>query len=182
MPRVAAGAGKNALLLTGPPGVGKTTVVRKVASRFQGTRVRGFVTDEIRVDGERLGFRLETFDGQSAVLARVGLASAHRVGRYGVDLAALDRVVEAVLGLEPPADVYLVDEIGRMECLSPRFVAATAALLASGLPLLATVAARGGGLIESAKRHPGVEVWTVTRENRDGLPGSVLEWIRSACR
>jgi nucleoside-triphosphatase len=167
------------LLLTGLPGVGKTTVIRKVASALRGARVRGFITEEIRDGGRRRGFRLETLDGRSAVLACVGLASPHRVTRYGVDVPALDQMVEATLAREPPADVYLVDEIGKMECLSPRFVAAMTALLDSGRPLITTVAARGGGLIERAKRRPDVEIWTVTRENREGLPGGVLDWLRS---
>jgi nucleoside-triphosphatase THEP1 len=64
-----------------------------------------------------------------------------------------------------------------MECLSPRFVAAVQALLDSPRILVATIAARGGAFIEATKRRPDVEVWTVTRENRKGLPAKVLAWL-----
>jgi nucleoside-triphosphatase len=74
--------------------------------------------------------------------------------------------------------VYLVDEIGKMECLSPRFVAAVQALLDSPRLLVATIAARGGAFIEATRKRPDVELWTVTRQNRDGLPDKVLTWLR----
>ena len=46
-----------ALLLTGVPGVGKTTVIRKVADALAARRVRGFLTREMRSRGRRVGFR-----------------------------------------------------------------------------------------------------------------------------
>ena len=76
--------------------------------------------------------------------------------------------------------LYLVDEIGKMECLSPGFVDATRALLDAGVPLVATVGQRGGGFIAEAKRRPDVTLWEVTRANRDALPARVGEWIAGA--
>jgi nucleoside-triphosphatase len=172
------GRATHALLLTGHPGVGKTTVIRKVAAGLAGWRARGFTTEEIRVGGRRTGFSLETFDGRVETLAHVDLTSPHRVGAYGVDVAILDRVAASALEVDPAVHVYLVDEIGKMECLSPRFVAAIQALLDSPRLLVATIAARGGAFIEETKRRPDVEVWTVTRENREGLPAKVLAWLR----
>lgn len=167
-----------ALLLTGTPGSGKTTVVRRVVERLSDTRIRGFTTEEIRKGGERLGFRIETFEGESAVLAHVSIRSDYRVSRYGVDVAALDRCVGTALALSPKADVYLVDEIGKMECFSDRFVDAVEKLLEARRLLVATVALRGGGFIERVKRRPDVEAWSVTRGNRDEMPKPVLEWLR----
>lgn len=42
-----------ALLLTGRPGAGKTTVLRAAAQQLTGLRLAGFYTEEIRVRGER---------------------------------------------------------------------------------------------------------------------------------
>jgi nucleoside-triphosphatase THEP1 len=47
-----------------------------------------------------------------------------------------------------------------MECLSRRFVKAVETLLDPGTLVLATIAARGGGLIEHARRRPDAELWT----------------------
>ncbi len=119
------------LLLAGVPGVGKTTVIRKVAASLRDRRLGGFYTEEIRVRGERRGFRAVTFDGEARDMARVELRGARRVGKYGVDVAAVDAVAAAAL--TPGAGLYLVDEIGKMECLSVTFVAAMRALLDSWL-------------------------------------------------
>jgi nucleoside-triphosphatase len=81
--------------------------------------------------------------------------------------------------LAPRADVavYIVDEIGKMECLSARFVAAMWRLLASDRRVVATVARKGEGFIAEAKRWPGAELWEVSHDNRDRLPDEVLAWL-----
>ena len=84
-----------ALLLTGVPGVGKSTVVRHVVASVRSLRVEGFITDEIRVHGRRVGFQLAPLRSNPRVLAHVDIESPHRVGRYGVDVRAVDEVVEA---------------------------------------------------------------------------------------
>jgi nucleoside-triphosphatase len=165
------------LLLTGPPGVGKTSVIRRVAAGLAGRTLGGFTTEEIREKGQRVGFRLETFGGASIVLAHVDIRSPHRVGRYGVDVSAFDRVVDSAFDSAPGAEVTLVDEIGKMECLSPHFVGAMERLLEQGVPLIATVAQKGTGLIERVKRRKDVELREITRENRDSEPGRVLAWL-----
>src|SRR5207245_11078155 len=135
-PRQDAGMKNRVLLITGVPGVGKTTVMRRVKGLLAGRRMRGFLTDEIRSErGERLGFQIETLDGQAARLAGVGLRSPNQVGRYGVDLDALDAVAVPALAPEEGA-VYLIDEIGKMECLSGAFTDAVARLLDSTCPVI----------------------------------------------
>ncbi len=165
------------LLLSGFPGVGKTTVLRRVKELVTGRRLCGFLTEEVRsARGERLGFQIEVLDGHTARLADASLRSPHRVGRYGVDLGALERVAVPALALDDRA-VYLVDEIGKMECLSSAFVEAFARLLDSGRPVIATVAQRGAGFIAQVKRHPRAELWEVTRDNRVEMPGRIVSWL-----
>ena len=173
---------KHAVLLAGPPGIGKTTVIRRVAGGLEGRRIGGFWTEEMRVGGERAGFKLETFDGRSMVFAHVDIRSAHRVSKYGVDVGALERIADSALDPAGGAEVYLIDEIGKMECLSARFVEAATALLDSQKPVVAAIAARGGGFIERAKSRTDVEVWKVTGGNRDSLPSAVLAWLDSRSR
>jgi nucleoside-triphosphatase len=171
--------GDSVLLLTGAPGSGKTTVVRRVAEelRKRERRIAGFFTAEIREGGQRVGFRIETFTGSRAILAHVSIRSPHRVSCYGVDVAALDEIVDEALAPSSSVDVYLIDEIGRMESFSPRFVAATERLLDGRRLVIATVALRGGGFSEEVKRRPGVELLRITPTNREEMPGQVLEWI-----
>jgi nucleoside-triphosphatase len=164
------------LLITGMPGVGKTTVIRRVADGLEPKGLRGFYTEEIREGGERRGFRLVGFEGTTRVIAHADFAKDYRVGKYGVDIQALDDSA-GLLRPDPAARVYLVDEIGKMECLSENFVAAMRALISASAPIVATVGAHGSGFMAEVKKRPDCELWEVTRRNRDELPARILEWL-----
>jgi nucleoside-triphosphatase len=168
-----------ALLLTGRPGVGKTTVLRAAAEKLRDHSLAGFYTEEIRSGRDRRGFRLVSFGGGEAIIAHVDLPPP-RVSKYGVDVATIDRFAATLWNPRDRSAIYLIDEIGKMECLSAAFVVATRRLVDSGRPLVATIAARGGGFIDEVKRRRDVEMWTVTPANRDALPVQVVEWIRRA--
>ena len=122
-----------------------------------------------------MGFTLATFDGVFKTLAHVNIRSNHRVSKYGVDVAALDSVVEAALALD--RELYLVDEIGKMECFSGRFVRAMKTLMDGGEEVVATVALKGRGFIQEVKQRSDVEVWEVTRSNRDRMAERVVGWL-----
>jgi nucleoside-triphosphatase len=167
------------LLITGTPGIGKTTVIRRVAEGVKAEGLRGFYTEEIRESGERRGFRLIGFDKSARVIAHVDFPKRQRVGRYGVDVQAIDEAA-GLLRPDPDARIYLVDEIGKMECLSERFVAAMRVLVAGSTPIVASIGARGGGFIAEVKRMPGCELWQVTHANRDELPDHILSWLANS--
>ena len=167
-----------ALLITGPPGVGKTSAIRAVASELAGVRLGGFFTEEMRSRGVRRGFELVTFDSRRVVMAHVDRRGGPRVGKYGVDASVLETMARTSLAVDRGIDVYLVDEIGKMECLSPGFVAAMRALLDSGRPVVATIGERGGGFIDEVKRRPDVTLWRLTRDNRDAVPARILTWLQ----
>lgn len=161
------------ILVTGPPGVGKTTVLLRAIELLRPLRLTGFFTEEVRGRTGRTGFRIVTLDGRRMQLATAGAGRGPRVGRYTVHLAALEAVCEDALEPRPGVDVVIVDEIGKMECLSPAFVRAARRALSGPVSLLGTVALSGGGFIEEVKQLPGVEVIALSRENRDRLPAEL---------
>lgn len=171
------------LLLTGRPGVGKTTVLREAAKLLEGWRLAGFFTEEIREGGARTGFRGVGFGGgpgggPETVIARADEGQP-RVGRYAVDVAAIDEIAGATLRVgDDEADAVLIDEIGRMECLASEFLDSVTDLLDSPLPLVATVAYEGTGLIAEVKNRPDALLWEVTPDNRDRLPAEVVAWLQ----
>ncbi len=168
------------LLITGPPGAGKTTALRRVCGALQGWPLRGFWTEEVRAGGVRQGFRLVTFDGEQCIIADVRRPGPPRVGKYGVDVAAIDTVARRALVPDLAVRLFVVDEIGKMECLSQGFVDAVRTLLAQAQPLLATVALKGEGLIEEVKRDPRARLVHLTRDNRDRLPEEIADMLRAA--
>jgi nucleoside-triphosphatase len=165
------------LLVTGVPGIGKTTVLRKVAEGLGSTRICGFYTEELREQGVRRGFRLVGFDGSQGIIAHVDMPHRQRVGKYGVDVAALDRLIKSTLSSQNDCAVYLVDEIGKMECLSPDFVAAMNTLLESDTLLVASIGKKGHGFIQEVKQRSDIELLELTQANRDTLPEDILHWL-----
>jgi len=165
------------LLLSGVPGVGKTTVLCREAESLGEISLGGFYTEEIREAGARCGFRLVTFSGQEHLLAHTDSPRKFRVGRYGVDVSVLDTLARSVLAESPNTALYLVDEIGKMECLSNPFVVAMRTLLNSDKPLVATIARKGKGFIAETQQRADTVLWEVTRANRDHLPQRVMEWL-----
>jgi len=109
------------VLVTGRPGIGKTSMVEAVAREFAQV-AGGFTTSEIRERGVCKGFRVTTLDGKSAVFAHVSFAGLLRVGKYGVDVPAFEQLAlsaleDAILGRR----MVVIDEIGKMELASKLF-------------------------------------------------------------
>lgn len=164
------------LLLTGIPGVGKTTVIRRVAEGLGDLKPGGFYTEEIRKFGVRQGFELHSFNHQKWFIAHIDYSKHYRVGKYGVDVSAIDAAAETLL--IPGKKLYLVDEIGKMESLSARFVEAMQRLLEANNTVVATIGKKGDGFIEEVKQRTDVELWEITVGNRDMMPQQVLAWIK----
>jgi nucleoside-triphosphatase len=177
-----ASASKN-VLLTGPPGCGKTSVIGRLIDRLGGLRLRGFYTQELREQGQRVGFEAVGLSGRRAVFAHVRSRLKLRVGRYGVEPEYLQPLVEAEL--DTPAegvDAVIVDEIGKMELLCPAFVEVVPRLLDGPVPVVATVAQRGQGLIAAVKDRADIGLVQVTDESRDGLPEGLEQRLRDLVR
>ena len=164
------------VLLSGRPGCGKTTVVEAVLAALPPGAAAGFFTREIRERGVRRGFAIRTLDGRTAVLASVSLPEGPRVGRYWVDVGALEAVAVPALTPRQGVRLLVVDEIGKMECLSGRFCDAVRRALDAPLSVLATIAQQGGGFIAEVRRREDVTLHEVTRENR----AASVRWVLAA--
>ncbi len=169
------------ILVTGRPGCGKTTLVEKVARRFA-AEAGGFLTREMRDEkGVRLGFRIVTLDGRTATLAHVGFPSRVRVGRYGVDLEALENVAVAALREALRSKrLVVVDEIGKMEMASEGFRSAVLEALDSPCAVLATIHAHRHPFTDAVKARRDVRLAELTPANRDRLAEAIEGWLRRA--
>ena len=166
------------ILITGLPGCGKTTLFKSLAMALLDLRPAGFYTEEIRESGVRRGFALRGLNGKEGVLAHVDFARGHRIGKYGVDVAGFDAFLDAIHLNRPDTGLIMIDEIGKMECLSRQFQRMVRQFLDSDRMLIATVAWYGGGLIADIKNRTDVLIYTLTAQNRDRMPETILTAIQ----
>jgi len=168
------------ILLTGLPGCGKTTVIRKVVSALE-IPASGFYTAEERSGrGGRIGFSIHTLDGRSGILARIGMDSPWRVGRYGVDLQSVDHLAVESIKIRDGNHLIVMDEIGKMECFSSLFCRTVETALDSPNPVLGTVAVRGSDFIRKVRGRPDIDLVEVTLENRDRLPRELADILTTS--
>ena len=142
----------------------------------------GFLTEELREDGRRVGFRGVTLDGRSFPLAHVGTKGPMRIGPYGVDLSGLESIGIDALTPKESGSLVVLDEIGKMECLSEAFKARVQHLLDDETPLLATVAAVGVGFVKRVRNSDRAKMFTMTRGESEGMAGEIAREVLASMR
>jgi nucleoside-triphosphatase len=170
------------VLLEGRPGIGKTTVAARLAELLleRGVEVTGFVTRELRERGRRVGFTVETFDGSKATLAHVDFRGPPRVGKYGVDLVAFERVALPTLERPSRRGIVLIDELGKMELASERFREAVRGLFDTPVNVIATTHVFRDALTDALKRRDDVVRARVTHASRGELPRKLADRLSAS--
>jgi nucleoside-triphosphatase len=165
------------LLITGLPGVGKTTLIKKLSEALKGFHPVGFYTEEIREEGERKGFEFISLDGKKGILSHVDVRSPLRVGKYKVHVKGFEDFLGTISFFEPPTRLILIDEIGKMECFSEKFEKIVKEILNSGKWVVASIALKGSGLIAEVKERKDIKLFEITQRNRDVLLSEILKEI-----
>jgi nucleoside-triphosphatase THEP1 len=158
---------KSRFLVSGLPGSGKTTLIEKLLMESKVTSC-GFVTREIREDGRRVGFTILGLSGKEETLAHVGIESDHRVGKYGVDIAALERIIDTEFS-DDRSQLVVIDEIGKMELFSQRFQSLINRLWRSDRPVVATIMSARNTFCDRIKADKNSVILKLKRDNREDV-------------
>ncbi len=165
------------ILICGPPGVGKTTLIQKILKNSN-LRAGGFYTEEIKENKNRVGFKIISLDNQEGILAHITIKGIKRVGRYGLNIYDLENIgVKSLDRALQNNDLIIIDEIGKMEIFSDKFKEKVLDCLNSKKLVLATIGIGGDKFIFKIKERNDVIIFKMNRENRDKLMDKVLYLI-----
>jgi nucleoside-triphosphatase len=157
------------ILICGRPGVGKTTLIKKVAEKL-GEKAAGFYTEEIRKEKERVGFKIKNLEGKEGILAHIDCKSPYRVGKYKVNLNEFEEIslpsIERGIKEEK---IIIIDEIGKMELYSKKFRQVVIQALDSPNNVIATIPAYKNEFLKKIRQRGDVEIYEIMRENREKL-------------
>ncbi|MEM2101997.1 MAG: NTPase [Candidatus Bathyarchaeia archaeon] len=173
---------KRVILITGRPGVGKTSVVMKIVEelRAKGYKVGGMTSREKREDNARVGFQIQDITtGNQGWLAHIRQPNGPKIGKYHVNMDDLENIgVKAVENAAENAGVVVVDEIGPMELCSQAFRQAILRLVDGEKPVIATIHFKATDqLVRKIKTREDAETFEVTLENRKNMHNVIIALV-----
>lgn len=158
------------VLLSGPPGCGKTSLIQEVIKNLKGVKTAGFFTSEIRGKGERKGFKITSLDGKEAILSHVDFKGLHKVSKYTVSIENLEMVgLKALIEGLKKADLIVIDEIGKMELFSEAVRQAILEALDSEKKVVGTIMQAPNPFADRIKGRKDIKVISLSRENREAV-------------
>ena len=168
------------ILLTALPRTGKSTAIHKIIQMLGIKNCGGFYTEEIRENGERVGFKIKTLSGKTGLLSHVNIESEYKISRYGVDLATFENIcLEELRNAinDEKVKYIIIDEIGPMQLFSEEYKKLLLELLKSRKQVIGTIFMNSYEWLDDFKKQEGIELIEVTFENRDTIPLQVVEMI-----
>lgn len=158
------------IFVTGTSGCGKSTLIQQLIQETGHHAIAGIITPEIRHNGKRQGFKMiDLATSEEATLASVDITPAV-VGKYGVNLDGIERIVDLFQRSVPEAAAIFIDEIGPMELRSQYFQEAVQQVLEAEQPVVATLHRR---LVDQYSEHG--RVIRLTRDSFDDVKRDVLQ-------
>ncbi|WP_448577783.1 NTPase [Thermosphaera sp.] len=166
------------IVITGRPGVGKSTVFLRVVTSLKerGEVVTGFRTPEVREGGVRIGFKIvDLYTGEEAWLAKRGVDSPVRVGSYGVLVDEASELIRRSLETALKSkSIVGIDEVGPMELKIPVFKPLLLRILEKDVAKILVVHERLNDR-DILTRLENATWYEITELNRGRVPSAIIE-------
>ena len=164
----------NNVFITGPPGVGKTTIIKKLIKDLMPLVLKGFYKECITDNQICKGYRILTLDFKEQVLAHIHFEGPDRIGDYGINIEGFENLVLPELEINKDVELFIIDEISNMECLSKQFYKQVLKILESESPLIASLSLSDTPEILKLRSRKDISVLNVTFKNRNALWKRIL--------
>lgn len=105
-------------LITGVPGVGKTTLLQKIINSIEKNRIKGVIVRELLNEEKRIGFEIESIEKKTKHKLATKQSSPADVGNYSIEQDGIDSLkeyLEILTNDEEQLDIVIFDEIGKMQ-------------------------------------------------------------------
>lgn len=168
------------IIITGLPKSGKSTLLDKVLKPY--ANKIGFITKEIRNEHGRVGFNIVTHQGFEIRLAHTQLKTSHNVGKFFVDIGALQDAVTRV-SIFSPEDILYLDEIGQMQLFSDNFKKLVRKYLDSENIVVATITSvYEDEFTQSIRARDDVYIVEISEQNHEDKTQFVQKLIQKAVK
>ena len=164
----------NNILITGPSEIGKTTLIKRLLKDLTPLLVRGFYKEPIIEYNILKGYRVITLDLKWQILAHIDIQGPDRINNIGVNVDGFEQLVLPHLSLFAGTELFVIDEIGEMECLSSKFCHQVKLIISSDIPLIASVNNGYLSEINNLISKNDASIIQLTKKNRNHLWKDIL--------
>jgi len=162
------------IIITGPRHCGKTTVIKKIIKGFNGS-ISGFVSEFNDRASNTRELYVRNISGTLSRCAVRWNNGPHELFPEVFEDFAADLI-------DTKSDLIIIDELGKFEKNCSRLKNAVDFSICSSCPVIVCIRLDADGWMQELKGRSDVMVITVTEENRDSLPGDILNLISNSCK
>lgn len=165
------------IVITGQPGSGKTILMKRLSDVFKEFNPQGFLTVELKEGDAITGLAVLSLTGESKVLSHASLKLKKPAkGKY--DIKGFEAFLAQTFSKDRKTGLYIIDEIGKVECQSKKFCKLISDLFSADQPFIVSMADKGASFIQDIKKRDDVHLVEITPENRDLLLKELTMEIR----
>ncbi len=173
------------ILITGPPRCGKTTLVSRISTELKklNNEIFGFITEEVKKGQKRIGFRAIDINlkNECWLSRKTNKKTQYMVGSYNVFIDEFEQFLEKCFenfSIDNSNNLIIIDEIGKMELFSHKFVSLISEMFKSKSSILATIGQK--------LRHPvkdmllqmkNIKIYNLTRNNFDEIKSNLIQML-----